>query len=208
MNTTKKSLATATVAATALAGFSFALAPAANAQALATKTFSKAFTQKCQTVGPFGANSLGATVSGVVPTAVKKGAAFNLTNAKVKTTIPATLNSAAFAAGGRSQIVTFTVINLDNTKIAPSVKNILTKATSAARTPIVAGQASSFTVPVVGGLTVPLKAGTTTGLGSIKSGQVTATFQLFDANGNALGGPQPVSCGAQNILLTTINITA
>ena len=207
MKITKKSLATATIAATALAGAGFASAPAASADAAATKTFSKSFQQRCN-VGPFGPRDLGVTVSGVIPTAVKKGAAFNVTNAKIRVTIPATLNSAAYAAGARSQTVTFSVVNLNNTNIAPAVKDAIATNITTARTAVPANAPSSFLAPKTGGLTVPLKGGANVGTGTLKSGSVSATFQLYNAAGAAIGGPQTVTCGATNIVLTTTKITA
>ena len=208
MNTTKKSLATATIAATALAGFSFALAPAANAEAAATKTFTKSFSQICQTVGPLQNQKLGATVSGTVPTTVKRGAPFKLTNTKIKVTVPANINTILSSTGIASATVTFSVININNVDLAPAVKDTVVTNVTTARIPVVAGQPSSFVAPKTGGLpAVALKGGTKAGTATIKSGAVKATFQGYNAAGAKQGGPQPVSCSPANAVLTTLKVS-
>ncbi len=206
MNTTKKSLATATVAATALAGFGFVMAPSANAAATANKAFSKSFTQTCQQVGPLTNQKLGATVSGTIPATVKKGAAFTLTGAKIKVVVPAGINTVLAGSGITSATVTFSVINLNNTNITPATIDAVKTNITTARIPVNPGQTSSFVAPTKGGLTVALKGGTKAGAATLKAGSVAATFQGYNAAGGKVGGAQPVSCSASNTLLTSITI--
>ena len=209
MNTTKKSLATATIAATALAGFSFALAPAANASsAAATKSFSKSFTQTCQQVGPLTDQKLGATVSGTVPTTVKRGAAFKLTNTKIKVTVPANINTILAGSGITTATVTFSVVNINNVDLAPTVKDTVATNITTAKIPVVPGKPSNFVAPKAGTLpAVALKGGAKAGTATIKSGAVKSTFQGYDKTGAKVGGPQTVSCAAVNAVLTTIKVS-
>jgi hypothetical protein len=207
MNTTKKSLATATIAATALAGLGVLNAPTASAEAAATKTFSKTFQQTCQQVGPLTDQELQATVSGVQPVGVKRGAAFKLTNVKIKVVVPANINSVLATTGVRSATVTFSVVNLKNTNLAPATKDAIATNVTTKRIQVVAGQTSSFVVPKVGGLTVGLKGGTKVGPGTMRSGNVAATFQGYDANGNKLGPANVVRCAAENVVLGTVRVS-
>jgi hypothetical protein len=206
MNTTKKSLATATVAATALAGFGFVLAPSANAATTANKAFTKTFQQTCQQVGPLTNQKLGATVSGITPATVKKGAAFSLTSAKIKVVVPAGINTVLAGSGISSATVTFSVINLNNVNIAPATVDAVKTNITTARIPVVPGQTSSFAVPKTGGLTVALKGGTKAGAASIKAGSIKATFQGYNSSGAKVGGAQVVSCSASNTVLTSLTI--
>lgn len=209
MNTSTKSLATAAAAATALAGFTFAFAPAAGATASATTTFAKSFQQVCQTVGPFGQRTLGAKITGVKPTSVVHGSPFMLTNLKIGVTVPGDLNTAAAATGAKSQTVTFSIVNLNNKNITPTTYDIVKTNVTTAPVNIVAGLPSTFLAPPTGGLTAALTAGVA-GTGTVRSGKVVATFQLYsgtNGTGSTIGGPQPVSCAAQNVLLTAITIT-
>lgn len=212
MKMTKKTLATATVAATALAGLSVAVAPGASAATTATKSFSKSFNQTC-TVGPFGSHILGATVSGTTPTTVKRGAAFSLTNGKIKVVVGVAadgapnLNAQAFSVGARFQKVTFKTVNLNNTDIAPATKNALTKSITTGFVPVPNGGTSNFLAPTSGALTVALKGGTKAGTGTIKAGSVSATFTLYDAAKNPILQNQPVTCGATNTALTTLKVS-
>lgn len=212
MTITKKSLVTATVAATALAGVSLAVAPAANAATTATKSFSKSFNQNC-TVGPFGSHVLGASVSGVTPTTVKRGAAFKLTNGKIKVVVGVAadpgpnLNAQAYSVGARFQKVTFKTVNLNNTNLAPATKNALTTSITTAFVPVPNGGTSNFLAPATGALTVALKGGTKAGTGTIKAGSVSATFTLYDAAKNPILQNQPVTCGATNTVLTTLKVS-
>jgi len=207
MNTTKKSLATATVAATALAGLGLVIAPSANAAATANKTFSTSFTQNCGKVGDFLTNQkLGATVSGTLPASVKKGAAFSLTGAKIKVVVPSVINTFLAGGGVTSATVTFSVVNLNNTNITPATIDAVKTNITTVKIPVVAGKTSTFTAPTSGGLTVALRGGTKAGAATIKAGSVAATFQGFNATGGKVGGAQPVSCSASNTVLTSITI--
>lgn len=203
MKTTTKGLATATIAATALAGISFAVTPAANASAAANKTFHTNVKPTCK-VGSFGNHVLPSVVSGTVPTSVKRGAAFSMTGSNIKVTVPADLNQQAYTVGARFQKVTFKVVNVNNTNIAPSVKDTVTKDFTTGFVPVPANGTSSFLTKTV---SVPLKGGTKAGTGTIKAGSVTSTFTLYDANKNVLLANQPVSCGATNTPLVAIKIT-
>lgn len=206
MKTITKRVAMATIAATSVAGLSLVVSPAANAAPTATKSFSKSFPQQC-TVAPFtGTQTLGATVSGVVPTSVKHGTAFKLTNSKITTVVPASLNAQAYALGGRYQKVTFKVVNLDNTNISPATKNALTKSITTAFVAVPANASTKFTVPTTGGITVPLVAGKV-GTGTLKAGSVSATYTLYNAQKQVLAGNQVVKCGATNTVLTTVKIS-
>lgn len=212
MNTTKKSLATATIAATALAGLSFAFAPGATAATTATKTFTKSFPDSCS-VGFFGQYNLQATVSGTVPTAVARNAKFNLTNAKIRVVLPGNLNAQAYAAGARFTKVTFKVVNLNNVKIVPATKDAVATDITTGFVAVPNGATSAFNAPTTGGLTVPLTAGTTTGTGKLNAGAVQATFTLYNAAKQPIISGQSVTCAAPKtatgapITLTTINIT-
>jgi hypothetical protein len=206
MNTTKKSLATATVAATALAGFGFVLAPSANASATATKAFTKTFQQTCQQVGILTNQKLSATVSGVTPTTVKKGAAFSLTGAKIKVVVPAGINTVLSGSGISSATVTFSVINLNNVNLSPTTVDAVKTNITTAKIPVVAGKTSTFAVPKTGTLSVALKGGTKAGAATIKAGSITATFQGYNSSGAKVGGAQPVSCSASNTVLTSLTV--
>lgn len=210
MNLTKKSLATATVAATALAGMSVALAPAATAATagtLANKNFTKSFVSTCQ-VGPFGTQRLPSKVTGTVPSSVAKGSAFKLTNGKITVTVPASLNQQAYAAGARYQKVTFKTVNLSNRNITPKVKDTVVNDITTPFVAVPQNANSNFTVPSGAGLTVPLKAGTTAGTGSLGVGSVQATFTLYNANKQPILSDQSVNCAepTPRVTLTTIQI--
>lgn len=202
MNITKKTLAAATITVTAVGGLGL-IAPSANAAPSATKAFSKTFQQTCQQVGPFGQRDLGAKVSGVAPTTAKKGAPVKVTGGKITTTVPGDLNTAAAATGADHQTVTFSVVNINSTLLTPAVKDTLPKNITTPKVAIVAGKPSMFTIALPA---ATLKAGTKAGNATLKTGVVKATFQLYKA-GAKLGGPQTVSCGAENVLLTTIKIS-
>ncbi len=205
MNPTFKMLATTTLAATALAGVG-AFAPAASAAPAATKTFAQSFTDTCA-VNPFGNFPLGAAVTGTAPTTVVHGAAFKLTNLKIKVTVPGSLNATAAGAGAKYQRVTFQIVNINNKGITPAVADTVKTDFTTGFVPVVANKPSVFTAPATGGLSVALKAGAK-GTGTIQAGSVQASFTLYDKTKTPFFSGSVV-CGNPKtpVTLTTIPIS-
>ena len=198
----KKSLATATIAATALAGLGLATAPGASAAETATKTVTKTFTQNCQTVGPLGARSFPSTITVTQPVSVKRGAAFSITT-KLKINVPASVNTSAAALGADQQVTTLTVVNVNTTLLSKATTDLTGAGSAKApKAPVTSGKPSTLVFPA---LKTAFKAGAKAGNAAAKTGSITGNFQLYK-NGAALGGPLPLQCAAQNVLVTSIKI--
>lgn len=200
----KKTLTSATIAATAVAGLGLATAPMASAAPTATKTVSKSFVQTCQTVGPLGSRKFPSKITVTQPTSVKHGTSFTVTTL-LNITVPASVNSAAHSLGANSQRTTLKTINVNTTLLSKATTDITGAGSTTAPVAPVGTSATTLKFPKI---TTKFTAGSKAGSASVKTGSISGSFVLYaSANGSGPGSTQQLSCAAQNVPVTSITIS-